>query len=141
MGEIIGSRSLSYDISSLEPTTGSQRLRLAGARRPGRPKQTLCPAIGGPGLGQRECFYYKLVCGVASLDTQCIVSNFESERYISRVGRASTVGTSYRPPYHGSDGTNTQARIGKEQDYNTKKHITRSDMERVTIWNDVTASA
>ena len=30
---------------------------------------------------------------VASFDTQCIVSNFESERYISRVGRASTVFT------------------------------------------------
>ena len=33
-------------------------------------------------------FYYQLVCTVASLDTQCIDSNLESGRYISRVGRA-----------------------------------------------------
>ena len=31
--------------------------------------------------------------------------------------------------------------LGKELiDYNTKKHTTRSDMERVKIWNGVTAS-
>ena len=30
-------------------------------------------------------FYYKLVYTVASVDTQCIYSNLESERYISRV--------------------------------------------------------
>ena len=39
-------------------------------------------------------FYYQLVCTVASLDTQCIVSNFESERYISRVGRDGPLHTS-----------------------------------------------
>ena len=34
-------------------------------------------------------FYSKLVYTVASIDTQCIDSNLESGRYISRVGRAS----------------------------------------------------
>ena len=34
-------------------------------------------------------FYSKLVYTVASIDTRCIDSNLESERYISRVGRAS----------------------------------------------------
>ena len=34
-------------------------------------------------------FYGKLVYTVASIDTQCIDSNLESGRYISRVGRAS----------------------------------------------------
>ena len=33
-------------------------------------------------------FYYILVYTVASLDTQCIDSNLESVRYVSRVGRA-----------------------------------------------------
>ena len=37
-------------------------------------------------------FYSKLVYTVASIDTQCIDSNLESGRYISRVGWASTYG-------------------------------------------------
>ena len=36
----------------------------------------------GPG----RVFYYILVYTVASLDTQCIDSNLESGRYITRVG-------------------------------------------------------
>ena len=98
-------------------------------------------------------FLYKRVYTVASLDTQCIVSNFESERYISRVGRdgplhtslpryvrylCGTYGTSKYLRYRGTAGT-----LGKElTDYNTKKtHNTLSfDMERVKIWNGVTAS-
>ena len=32
-----------------------------------------------------RAFYYKLVYTVASIDTQCIDSNLESGRYISRV--------------------------------------------------------
>ena len=55
-------------------------------------------------------FYYILVYTVASLDTQCIDSNLESVRYVSRVGRArgfslslgtiiGTYGTLYRCTY------------------------------------------
>ena len=72
-------------------------------------------------------FLYKRVYTVASLDTQCIVSNFESERYISRVGRDGPLHTSLPRYVRYLCGTyGTEARhFGKElTDYNTKKHTT-----------------
>ena len=39
-----------------------------------------------PGYERVTVFYYILVYTVASIDTQCIDSNLESGRYITRVG-------------------------------------------------------
>ena len=74
------------------------------------PSSSESPARGcqwaKPTASSTRVFYCKLVYTVASIDTQCIDSNLESGRYISRVGWVTAVeGSLSTSLYHGYNRT------------------------------------